>query len=59
MKISSLTEVSTPLAGERLRPLGHVSTDAYSQANVGDTRQKSQFLKFSRLGRKPLVTAQR
>ncbi len=37
----------TPLAGERLRPLGHVSTDAYSQVNMGDTRRKFPFLKFS------------
>ncbi len=29
----------TPLAGERLRPLGHVSADAYIQANVWITRQ--------------------
>lgn len=28
----------TPLAGERLRPLGHVSADAYSQGNIGNTR---------------------
>ena len=36
----------TPLAGERLRPLGHVSTDAYSRANTYITRR---FLSFSKL----------
>ena len=29
----------TPLAGERLRPLGHVSTYAYSRANPRFTRR--------------------
>ena len=30
---------STPLAGERLRPLGHVSADPYSWPNIGNTRR--------------------
>ena len=30
----------TPLAGERLRPLGHVSDYAYNRASTGFTRQK-------------------
>ncbi len=47
----------TPLAGERLRPLGHVSTDAYSQVNIGVTRQKPPVLKFSYLGKNTLKMA--
>ena len=31
----------TPLAGERLRPLGHVSADGYSRASTGYTRRNS------------------
>jgi hypothetical protein len=34
----------TPLAGERLRPLGHVSTDAYNRANIRFTRPKTDNL---------------
>ena len=34
----------TPLAGERLRPLGHVSIGAYSRASDGFTRQKFNHL---------------
>ena len=34
----------TPLAGERLRPLGHVSVNAYSRASDGFTRQKFNHL---------------
>ena len=47
----------TPLAGERLRPLGHVSTDAYSQENIRVTRRKPPVLKFSYLGKKTLIMA--
>ena len=32
---SGLRAVSAPLAGERLRPLGHVSADAYARNAVG------------------------
>ncbi len=46
-----------PLAGERLRPLGHISTDAYSQANIGITRRKSHFSKFARGLQKPVKMA--
>ena len=49
----------TPLAGERLRPLGHISVDAYSQLNIGVTRRKFPFLKFFHLGNKSLKMALR
>ncbi len=36
----------TPLAGERLRPLGHVSAEGYSLALVGVTRRNWLYSKF-------------
>ena len=49
----------TPLAGERLRPLGHVSTDAYSQANIGITRRFCPSAKKPYHTRKPAQVAPR
>ena len=37
----------TPLAGERLRPLGHVSADGYILANDGNTRRNFHFALYS------------
>ena len=47
----------TPLAGERLRPLGHVSAYAYSRASHGNTRRNLAFAQESYLTRQPLETA--
>src|SRR6056297_3274605 len=41
MKNISFSPTPTPLAGERLRPLGHVSVDGYNRASIGDTRENS------------------
>ena len=47
LNFSDLPLVHAALAGERLRPLGHISADAYSQANLGSTRRKNLFLKLA------------
>ncbi len=49
----------TPLAGERLRPLGHVSADAYSQGNIGNTRRFCPFSEKPFHTRKPAQVALR
>ena len=38
----------TPLAGERLRPLGHVSVDGYSRPNPTNTRRNCRSFEKSR-----------
>ena len=49
----------TPLAGERLRPLGHVSADRYSRASHGNTRRNLASVQECELTRQALETTQK
>ena len=47
----------TPLAGERLRPLGHISAAGYSRASIGYTRVNWPFIETCRDGPQALEMA--
>jgi len=58
-KMNGLGKTSALLAGERLRPLGHISADGYRQASAGNTRRNCHCGEFYRTTFETIEKAQK